>query len=133
MSYLPKIQEITEGIIKTLVDDNYFTDFEISSQDYARKRFSDELTKKFLENGLDNEDEGYIGEEEFEAILKEIVAEDLLRSLQKKGLINSYEDDETEEVFFLSDLGKKEIHNLTDIEDVKGLRAFLDNEDEGKE
>ena len=66
----------------------------------------------------------------FADILKEIVAEDLLRSLQKKGLINSYEDDETEEVFFLSDLGKKEIHNLTDIEDVKGLRVFLDNDEE---
>ena len=130
MTYLPKIQEITEGIIATLVDDNYFIDFEISSQDYARKRISDELTLKFLENGLNNEEYGYLSEDEFDVILKEIVAEDLLRSLQKKGLLNSYEDDNTEEIFFLTTLGKEEIVNLEDIEDVKALRVFLDNEEE---
>ena len=130
MTYLPKIQEITEGIIATLVDDNYFIDFEISSQDYARKRISDELTLKFLENGLNNGEYGYLSEDEFDVILKEIVAEDLLRSLQKKGLLNSYEDDNTEEVFFLTTLGKEEIVNLEDIEDVKALRVFLDNEEE---
>ena len=130
MSYLPKIQEITEDIISTLVEDNYFTDFEISSQDYARKRISDELTRKFLENGLNNEDEGYLTEEEFDTILKEIVAEDLLRSLQKKGLIDSYEDDETEEMFFLTSKGKEEVNNMNTIEDVKGLRIFLDNDEE---
>lgn len=130
MTYLPKIQEITEGIIATLVDDNYFIDFEISSQDYARKRISDELTLKFLENGLNNGEYGYLSEDEFDVILKEIVAEDLLRSLQKKGLLNSYEDDNTEEVFFLTTLGKEEIVNLEDIEDIKALRVFLDNEEE---
>lgn len=130
MTYLPKIQEITEGIIATLVDDNYFIDFEISSQDYARKRISDELTIKFLENGLDNEEEGYLSEDEFDVILKEIVAEDLLRSLQKRGLLHSYEDDNTEEIFFLTTLGKEEIVNLEDIEDVNALRVFLDNKEE---
>jgi len=130
MTYLPKIQEITEGIIATLVDDNYFIDFEISSQDYARKRISDELTIKFLENGLNNEEDGYLSEDEFDIILKEIVEEDLLRTLQKKGLLSSYEDDNTEEVFFLTTLGKEEIVNLEDIEDVKALRVFLDNEEE---
>jgi predicted transcriptional regulator len=130
MSYLPKIQEITEELIATLVDDNYFTDFEISSEDYARKRISDELTRKFLENGLDNEDEGYFTEEEFDTILKEIIAEDVLRSLQKNGLIDSYEDDETEEMFFLTDLGKNQVNEMENIEDIKGLNVFLDKEKE---
>jgi hypothetical protein len=129
MSYLPKIQEITEEIITTLVEDDYFTEFEISSQDYARKRISDELTRKFLENGLDNEEEGYFSEDEFDTILKEIIAEDLLRTLQKNGLIDSYEDDETEEMFFLTDLGKTHVDKMDNVEDVKGLRVFLDNEE----
>jgi hypothetical protein len=130
MSYLPKIQEITEEIIASLVDDDYFTEFEISSEDYARKRISDELTRKFLENGLDNEDEGYFSEEEFDTILKEIIAEDVLRSLQKNGLIDSYEDDETEEMFFLTDLGKNQVNEMENIEDIKGLNVFLDKEKE---
>lgn len=129
MSYLPKIQEITEEIITTLVEDNYFTEFEISSQDYARKRISDELTRKFLENGLDNEEEGYFTEDEFDTILKEIIAEDVLRTLQKNGLIDSYEDDETEEMFFLTDLGKTQVDKMDNVEDVKGLKIFLDNEE----
>ncbi len=129
MSYLPKIQEITEEIITTLVEDDYFTEFEISSQDYARKRISDELTRKFLENGLDNEEEGYFTEDEFDTILKEIIAEDVLRTLQKNGLIDSYEDDETEEMFFLTDLGKTQVDKMDNVEDVKGLKIFLDNEE----
>jgi hypothetical protein len=130
MSYLPKIQEITEEIIASLVEDNYFTEFEISSEDYARKRISDELTRKFLENGLDNEDEGYFSEDEFDTILKEIIAEDVLRSLQKNGLIDSYEDDETEEMFFLTDLGKNQVDEMENIEDIKELSVFLDKEKE---
>lgn len=130
MSYLPKIQKITEGYISDLVEDNFFVDFEISSHDYAIKRISDELTLKFLDNGLNNEDEDYFGEDEFHDILQEIVAEDVLRSLQNKGLINSYEDEQTEELFFLTELGKEEINNLSNIDDVKGLRIFLDNEKE---
>ena len=128
MSYLPKIQEITEEIITSLVEDDYFVDFEISSQDYARKRISDELTKKFLENGLDNEEEGYFNEEEFDIILKEIIAEDVLRTLQRGGYINSYEDDDTEEMFFLTDLGKKQVSEMDNVEDIKGLKVFIDNE-----
>lgn len=130
MSYLPKIQEITEEIIASLVEDNYFTEFEISSEDYARKRISDELTRKFLENGLDNEDEGYFSEDEFDTILKEIIAEDVLRSLQKNGLIDSYEDDDTEEMFFLTDLGKNQVDEMENIEDIKELSVFLDKEKE---
>jgi ribosomal protein S8 len=128
MSYLPKIQEITEEIITSLVEDDYFVDFEISSQDYARKRISDELTKKFLENGLDNEEEGYFNEEEFDIILKEIIAEDVLRTLQRGGYINSYEDEDTEEMFFLTDLGKKQVSEMDNVEDIKGLKVFIDNE-----
>lgn len=129
MSYLPKIQQITEEIIQTLIEDEYFKDFEIENHDYARRRISDELTKKFLINGLDNEEGGFFNEDEFEIILKEIVAEDVLRSLQRKGLIDSYEDEETEEMFFLTQLGKDEMSNMENIEDVKELRIFVDNRD----
>lgn len=126
MSYLPKIQEITNDIIETLVEDDFFVDFEIESPDYAIKRFSDELTKKFLENGLDNEDESIFSEEEFDQILKEIIAEDLLRNLQKKGLLNSYEDDNTEELFFLTEKGREELENMRATDDAKGFKELAD-------
>jgi hypothetical protein len=111
MSTIPQIQEITDLIIETLILDGFFVDYEITSQDYAKKRFSEELTNKFLINGLD-EDGDYFSEEEYHKILNEIVAEDILRNLQSKGFLQSYEDETTEEVFFLTDSGKEKLKDL---------------------
>jgi hypothetical protein len=127
MSYLPKIQEITNDIIETLNEDDFFVDFEIESPDYAIKRFSDELTKKFLENGLEDENESIFTEDEFDQILKEIIAEDLLRNLQKKGLLNSYEDDNTEELFFLTEKGREELENMRANDDPSGIKTLVEN------
>jgi ribosomal protein S8 len=109
MGYLPKIEKITEDIIQTLIEEKFFEDFEIEDYSYSRRRISEELTKKFLINGLEDEEFGFFSEDEFDKILKEIAAEDVLRNLQKRGLINSYEDDNTEEVFFLTEKGKEEM------------------------
>ena len=128
MAYLPKIENIANEIIQTLIEDKFFEDFEIEDYSYTKKRFCEELTTKFLLNGLENEDIGIFNEDEFDKILKEIVAEDMLRGLQKKGLINSYEDDNTEEVFFLTEKGREEIKKKSD-DDTDVLNIFVDNSD----
>lgn len=125
MSYLPKIEAIAEDIIQTLIEDDFFKDFEIEDYSYARKRFSEELTNKFLINGLDEEN-GIFSEDEFDRILKEIAAEDVLRSLQKKGLINSYEDEGVEEIFFLTEKGREEMKN---VDNDDALNIFADEKD----
>jgi len=125
MGYLPKIETITEEIIQTLIEDEFFKDFEIEDYSYARKRIAEELTNKFLINGLDEEN-GIFSEDEFDKILKEIAAEDVLRSLQKRGLINSYEDENTEEIFFLTEKGREEMKN---IDDTDALNIFSDEKD----
>ncbi len=116
MGYLPKIEKIADEIIQTLIEDDFFIDFEIEDQTYTRKRFCDELTAKFLLNGLEDENIGIFTEDEFDKILKEVVAEDMLRGLQKKGFINSYEDEGVEEVFFLTDKGREEMAKRSDDE-----------------
>ncbi len=116
MAYLPKIEKIADEIIQTLIEDDFFIDFEIEDQTYTRKRFCDELTAKFLLNGLEDENIGIFTEEEFDKILKEVVAEDMLRNLQKKGFINSYEDEGVEEVFFLTEKGREEMAKRSDDE-----------------
>jgi hypothetical protein len=127
MAYLPKIENIANEIIQTLIEDKFFEDFEIEDYSYTKKRFCEELTTKFLLNGLENEDIGIFNEDEFDKILKEIVAEDMLRSLQKTGLINSYEDDNTEEVFFLTEKGREEMQKkLDDENDI--LNIFVDDD-----
>lgn len=46
-------------------------------------------------------------EPEFEKILREIAAGTVLHNLKEMGYIDSYEDDVTEERFFLTKKGKK--------------------------
>ncbi len=125
MGYLPKIETITEEIIQTLIEDEFFNDFEIEDYSYARKRIAEELTNKFLIDGLDEEN-GIFSEDEFDKLLKEIAAEDVLRSLQKRGLINSYEDENTEEIFFLTEKGREEMKN---VDDTDALNIFSDEKD----
>ncbi len=126
MSYLPKIEKIANEIIQTLIEDEFFEDFEIEDYSYTKKRFCEELTAKFLLNGLENEDIGIFSEDEFDKILKEIVAEDMLRGLQKKGFINSYEDEGTEEVFFLTEKGREEMQKKSD-DETDMLNIFVDD------
>lgn len=112
MTAIPKVQEITDTIIEVLTADNFFIDFEIENQEYTRKRFSEELTNKFLINGLDIDDEDPFTEDEYNQILSEIITENVLRNLQSKGYLESYEDETTEEVFFLTKTGKVHLNEL---------------------
>jgi predicted transcriptional regulator len=56
-----------------------------------------------------------------EKFLREIVAGSILMELQEKGIVDSIEDENNEERFFLTDLGK----NLA-----KDINKHLENEEE---
>lgn len=127
MTYIPKITDLTDEIIKTLHEEEFFLDFDIQDVSYATKRFSEEITKKFILHGLDDETSLFT-ENEFDKLLKEIAAESLLRSLQNKGFINSYADDNVEEVFFLTKEGKEELNKMKDEENNDILNVFKTNE-----
>jgi hypothetical protein len=106
--YQPIVIEKSNEIIESLTD--LFTDYEIMSLEFARKYLCDKLTDKFIEGSLDNDDEDSIlifNDEEFEVMLREIVAGSVLYELKEKGLVDSYQDDTTEEMFFLTKKGKK--------------------------
>jgi predicted transcriptional regulator len=56
-----------------------------------------------------------------EKFLREIVAGSILMELQEKGIVDSIEDENNEERFFLTDLGK----NLAN-----DIKKHLENEEE---
>lgn len=105
--YQPIVIERTNEIIETLIETNFFDDYEIKVTDFARNHISDNLTEKFINGDTDLSDDEIFTEEEFEKLLREIVAGTILNELKDKGLVNSYEDDNTEELFFLTEKGKK--------------------------
>jgi hypothetical protein len=105
--YQPIVIEKTTEILCILEESNFFKDYEIENFDFTIKYLNDKLTEKFILGELDEESDDLFDEEEFNTILREIIAGSILTELKHKGLVNSYEDDNTEELFFLTKKGKK--------------------------
>ena len=108
--YQPIVIEMTNEIITDLTESEFFADYEIQSTVFAEKYLLDKLTEKFILGELENEDDEFLGvfnDDEFEVVLREIVAGSVLYELKDKGLVDSYQDDTTEEMFFLTKKGKK--------------------------
>jgi predicted transcriptional regulator len=108
--YQPIVIEMANDIITDLTESEFFTDYEIQSTVFAEKYLLDKLTEKFILGELENEDDEFLGvfnDDEFEVVLREIVAGSVLYELKEKGLVDSYEDDTTEEMFFLTKKGKR--------------------------
>lgn len=104
--YQPIVIQETENLIEGLKESLFFKDYEIEDLTYTRQHILDLMTEKFINGELDSDIEEIFSEEEFEKLLKEIVAGSLLYELKQKGLVNSYEDENTEEMFFLTEKGK---------------------------
>jgi DNA-binding MarR family transcriptional regulator len=109
--YQPIVIEKTTEILCILEESNFFKDYEIENFDFAIKYLNDKLTEKFILGELDEDSDNLFEEEEFNVILREIIAGTILTELKQKGLVNSYEDDNTEELFFLTQKGKKMLKN----------------------
>lgn len=108
--YQPIVIERANQIIEDLSE--FFLEYQIDSTEFAEKYLCDKLTEKFIIGELDFEEDDSIflfSEDEFEVILKELIAGSVLYELKQKGLVDSYEDDTTEEMFFLTEEGKKHL------------------------
>lgn len=106
--YQPVVIEKCDIIIDSLND--FFEEYEIESLDFAKKYLCDKLTEKFILGELNEEEDDTLflfTEEEFEVILRELIAGSVLYDLKQKGYVESYEDETTEEMFFLTKKGKK--------------------------
>ena len=107
-TYQPIVLSHAENIIEAFNESGFFEDYEIEDKNYARQYLCDKLTEKFILGELNEDlDEPVFSEDEMEKYLREIIAGTYLTELQEKGLIDSIEDENEEERFFLTDLGKK--------------------------
>jgi len=94
--YQPVVIEKCDIILDSLSD--FFEEYEIESLDFAKKYLCDKLTDKFILGELNEEEEDTLflfTEEEFEVILKELIAGSVLYELKQKGYVESYEDETT--------------------------------------
>lgn len=109
--YQPIIIERVNEMIEILTETQFFSDYDLDNTEFAKTYLLDKLTEKFISGEYDMEEDEFFEEEEFETVLKEIVAGTLLYELKKKGLVDSYDDDKTEEMFFLTEKGRKLLKN----------------------
>ena len=104
--FQPIIIENAQKIIDTLEESGFFAEHELDDTDYALTYLCEKLNTRYIENGLLSQEIRFTNNE-FATFLKEIIAGTILESLVSKGLISSYEDEDTEKVYFLTDEGKK--------------------------
>ena len=110
--YQPVVIQKTKEIITILEETNFFTEYQIESTEYAELFFKNLLTEKFILGQLDESDDvdlEIFTDDEFGEILRRIIQGSVLYELKNKCLINSYEDEDTEETFFLTKKGKQYI------------------------
>jgi len=113
--YQPIVIEEAENLLVGLKDSKFFEEYEITDLTFAKEYLLEIMTEKYI-SGLIGDFDGENGElfteEEFSKLLKEIVAGSILNSLKEEGYLNSYEDETTEELFFLTEKGKKHLEDL---------------------
>lgn len=102
--YQPIVIEKTEDIIKTLIESNFFSDHDIKDYTFAKNYLQDILTEKFIIGTLDEEE--VFTEDEFMKCLNEILVGSVLEQLKNKGYVDSIEDDNYNESFFLTPKAK---------------------------
>lgn len=111
--YQPIVLDKASQIVEILRETDFFNEYEIEDESYAMDYFCDKLTTKFINGELDEDSiENLFEEGDMEQFLKEIIAGSLLYELQAKGIIDSIEDENNEERFFLTDKGKEIAKNI---------------------
>lgn len=107
--YPCSVSEITEKLLEGLTEGNFF---EREGADYniTFKRFADLIFQKWLK-GNDLED---ISEKEFSKILNLSIIQSDLENLTSRGVLGSIENENGEPMYFLTELGKKEIESFSE-------------------
>ena len=112
--YQPIVKEHVEELILGLTEAKFFEDYEINDLTFTRQHLSDIFTEKFILGELDDIDTDFFDEDQFDTLLRELVAGSLLYELKDKKYVNSIEDLDGEEVFFLTEDGKTYLKSLGD-------------------
>ena len=105
-TYQPQVIKLGNNMIESLLESGFFAEQEITDHTPAIPVVCDFLTEKFIEGKL-NDGAVEFTEKEFTTLLGLMNAACVLNSLKKKGFANSYEDENTEEVFFLTKEGEE--------------------------
>lgn len=103
--YQPEILEMASKYMDILEDLDFFESFEIRNMFLVKDKLCDVLTEKFI-LGEDIKEFNF-KENEWHKLLNEIIVGEVFFNLEKKGIIDSYEDERIDKKFFLTEKGKE--------------------------
>jgi hypothetical protein len=100
--YPEEVKKVADSIVAILKEDGFFNSDLFQTTTFAEKYFRETLLEKFLSGrSLD------LGEdEEMSQHLDKVMDGSVLYELKTMGLMDSYEDEDTKEIFFLTEKGK---------------------------
>lgn len=114
--YQPIVIESCEAMLENLSVGRFFEEYEIKNLTFAREKLLSSINEKYVEeliSSVENDSDQWFTDVEWVQILREIVAGSVLYDLRDKGYVESFDDGENEEVFFLTDEGRKELKKRT--------------------
>lgn len=106
--YPKEVKQHTSEIIKVLKEAGFFEEEELTDTTFTEKYINDILTEKFIAGEPLN-----LGtEKEIDDHLNKIIGGSICHQLKEQGFLDSYEDEDTKEIFFLTEKGKELKKNL---------------------
>lgn len=109
-SYQPIVVQETENIVQGLVLSNFFKDHGIEDYTFATEHISEILSSKD-ESTLTNMEVELFTEDEFNDLLNTIIVGSHIKELKEHGYMDSYKDDNNDEIFFITEEGKISMRN----------------------
>jgi hypothetical protein len=100
-TYPDQVNKYVVDVVDLLLEDGFFQEEEIHPRIFYRV-----LADRILQNWLQNVPLK-LDEKEMMEVITRAAASSVLENLKKKGVINSVEDEDGEEHFFLTEEGKK--------------------------
>ena len=102
----PKIvKRKVETVLNVIRKSGYFEIFDLK-EDYARKEITHTVLEEYTKQMSSNFEMTW-GDKRIGEMLSRIFVGSILHELKDEGIVGTYEDDNTEEVFFLTKKGKK--------------------------
>jgi hypothetical protein len=108
------VEHHLSAIIGGLEESQFFTDFGINDT-FARKVFTQLLMEIYVNDPSMDQQDFFWSEEEFEETLQKIITGSIMYELKEEGILNSYEDENTTETFFLTKKGKGVVKGLKNL------------------
>ena len=105
----PQSPKVVRRKVETVLDvirkSGYFEIFDIK-EDYARKEITYTVLEEYSKQMSPNFELNW-GDHKIGTMLSRIFVGSILHELKEEGIVGSYEDEQTEEVFFLTEKGRK--------------------------